>query len=48
MVARAGELLCIPPNAPHAVEALEDSIAIDVFSPARADWAAGDDSYFRR
>jgi quercetin dioxygenase-like cupin family protein len=48
VVARAGEVLCIPPRVPHEAEALEDSIDIDVFSPARADWAAKDDAYLRR
>jgi quercetin dioxygenase-like cupin family protein len=44
---RAGEALTIPPNAPHLVEALEDSRALDVFSPVREDWIRGDDAYLR-
>jgi quercetin dioxygenase-like cupin family protein len=44
----AGDLLQIPPNAPHLVEALEDSAATDLFSPAREDWIRGDDAYLRR
>jgi quercetin dioxygenase-like cupin family protein len=47
-VVRAGEVLHIPPHAPHAVEALEDSVVVDLFSPARDDWASGDDAYLRR
>lgn len=47
LVLKAGEALAIPPNAPHAVEALEDSVATDVFSPAREDWIRGDDAYLR-
>ena len=47
-VVRAGECLAIPPREPHRVEALEDSIAVDVFSPAREDWIRGDDAYLRR
>jgi len=47
-VVRAGEFLAIPPYAPHAVEALEDSAVMDIFSPAREDWIRGDDSYLRR
>ncbi len=43
----AGETLTIPPNAPHLVEALEDSLATDVFSPIREDWIRGDDAYLR-
>ena len=44
---RAGEVLVIPPNVPHGAEALEDTVVTDIFSPARADWASGDDSYLR-
>jgi quercetin dioxygenase-like cupin family protein len=44
---RSGESVQIPINVPHAVEALEDSVAFDLFSPVRADWIAGDDSYLR-
>lgn len=44
---KAGEMLCIPPHAPHAVVALEDSVALDVFNPAREDWMSGDDGYLR-
>jgi quercetin dioxygenase-like cupin family protein len=36
-VLRAGDVLRIPPDAPHMLEALEDSLATDVFSPARED-----------
>jgi unsaturated pyranuronate lyase len=44
---RAGEILCIPPNAPHEVIALEDSVALDIFTPPRQDWIDGDDAYLR-
>lgn len=46
-ILRSGETLTIPPNAPHLVEALEDSRALDVFSPVREDWIRGDDAYLR-
>lgn len=42
-----GELLVIPPNVPHKVTALEDTMVLDTFSPAREDWEKGDDSYLR-
>ena len=42
-----GEVMEIAPNLPHSVEALEDSIAIDVFNPVREDWLRGDDAYLR-
>jgi quercetin dioxygenase-like cupin family protein len=46
-VLRAGDVLLIPPDAPHMVEALEDSVAVDLFSPRREDWIRGDDAYLR-
>ena len=46
-VLRAGEAVVIPPDAPHMVEALEDSLAVDLFSPPREDWIRGDDAYLR-
>ncbi len=45
---RAGEVLCIPPGVPHAAEALEDTLDLDVFVPARADWKESGDDYLRR
>ena len=47
-IVRAGGILTIPPHAPHGVEVLEDSVAVDVFSPPREDWKRGDDAYLRR
>jgi quercetin dioxygenase-like cupin family protein len=44
----AGESMPLPANVPHEVEALEDSLVLDVFSPAREDWIRGDDAYLRR
>jgi quercetin dioxygenase-like cupin family protein len=43
----AGDAVVIPPDSPHRVEALEDSLAVDVFSPPREDWIRGDDAYLR-
>jgi len=37
-VVRAGETLVIPPNMPHGVVALEDTVVFDVFAPRRDDW----------
>lgn len=39
IIVRAGEVIVIPSGAPHQVEALDDALVIDTFSPARADWA---------
>ena len=44
---RAGEILTIPPDVPHQVIALEDSVALDIFNPPRQDWIDGDDAYLR-
>ena len=47
-IVRAGEALCIPSNVPHKVVALEDTHAMDIFSPIRMDWLTGQDSYLRK
>jgi len=48
IVVRPGEVLHIPSHVPHRVVALEDSLALDVFSPVRTDWLTGQDDYLRR
>jgi quercetin dioxygenase-like cupin family protein len=47
IVVHAGEVLCIPPNMPHAAVALEDTVDLDVFNPPRQDWINKSDSYLR-
>jgi quercetin dioxygenase-like cupin family protein len=47
-VLQGGQTLVIPPNVPHSVEALEDVVAVDIFSPIREDWIRGDDAYLRQ
>ena len=47
LTVRAGELLVIPANMPHAAVALEDTLDLDVFAPPRADWIAGTDAYLK-
>ncbi len=47
-VVKAGQVLRIPPNVPHSAEAMEDSVAVDLFSPPREDWIRGDDAYLRK
>ena len=47
LVVRAGEVLVIPGNLPHAAEALEDTVDFDIFAPPRQDWIAKDDAYLR-
>ena len=46
-IVRAGEVLIIPGNVPHAAEALEDTVDFDIFAPPRQDWIAKDDAYLR-
>lgn len=41
------ETIVVPSGARHTVEALEDSLVLDVFAPARDDWIRGDDAYLR-
>ena len=45
---RAGEVISLPSNVPHAAEALEDTRVIDLFSPPREDWLNRTDDYLRR
>jgi len=47
-VVSGSQSLVIPPNVPHAVVALEDSVATDIFTPRREDWISGDDAYLRK
>jgi quercetin dioxygenase-like cupin family protein len=45
---RAGDVIVLPSNVPHAAEAIEDTRVIDVFSPPREDWLNRTDTYLRR
>jgi quercetin dioxygenase-like cupin family protein len=46
-VVRAGEFFFLPPHIPHAALALEDTVAIDTFTPPRQDWLDKTDHYLR-
>ncbi len=48
LVARAGDIVIIPPNVPHGIGALEDSAFIEFFTPVREDWLRGEDQYLRK
>jgi quercetin dioxygenase-like cupin family protein len=48
VVLTAGDVLHILPNLVHSALALEDSVAVELFSPRREDWIRGDDSYLRK
>jgi quercetin dioxygenase-like cupin family protein len=43
----AGQSVTIPPDVPHSVVAIEDTVVVDVFAPRREDWIRGDDAYLR-
>ena len=43
----AGDSLLLPSNLPHRVLALEDTEALDLFSPPRQDWIDKTDDYLR-
>ena len=44
---RAGDVVLLPSNVPHAAEAMADTRVLDVFSPPREDWLNRTDSYLR-
>ncbi|HEV2182831.1 MAG TPA: cupin domain-containing protein [Candidatus Acidoferrales bacterium] len=46
-ILRNGEMLLIPANVPHAAEALEDTVDMDIFGPPREDWIKKTDAYLR-
>ena len=47
-IVSSNQLINIPSNVKHRVEALEDTLAYDIFSPIRQDWLEGDDAYLRK
>ena len=48
VVVRAGEVLHLPGNVPHAAHALEDTLDVDVFYPPREDLLNKTDAYLRK
>ena len=48
VLVRAGDIVLIPSNVPHAAEAVEDTLDVDFFAPRREDWIAKDDAYLRK
>ena len=45
-IMKAGDIMIIPPNIPHEFMFPEDTIDIDIFIPARQDWADGTTTYY--
>jgi signal transduction histidine kinase len=48
VVVNVGEVLVIPPNVPHSIVAMEDTVCVGFFAPAREDWLRGEDQYLRK
>lgn len=48
VILKPGEVLHILPNLVHSAQALEDSVAVEFFSPRREDWIRGDSSYMQK
>jgi quercetin dioxygenase-like cupin family protein len=48
LIVSAGQVLVIPPDVPHQAVALDQTLALDNFSPIRQDWLDHTDSYFRQ
>ena len=47
VLVNAGEVIVIPPNLLHGVEALHDTVEYDVFNPPRQDWIDPDSGFLR-
>lgn len=47
ILVKSGEVLHLPSHLSHEVEALENTIALDLFSPPREDWINKEDDYLR-
>ena len=47
-IVREGEVRGLFAWIEHQVEALDDTLTLDIFSPIRHDWLNGTDDYFRR
>ena len=47
-IVREGEVLVIPSWIEHQVEALDDTLTLDIFSPIRQDWLDHTDTYFHK
>ncbi len=47
VLVRAGEVILIPSGMLHAVDALEDTLEYDVFTPPRQDWTDPGSTFLR-
>ncbi len=48
MILTAGNVLVIPAEVPHMAIAVEETLALDTFSPIRQDWLDHTDTYFQQ
>lgn len=47
VTAHAGDIVVIPSNVPHEAHAVEDTDALDTFSPRRDDWRRNEIDYMK-
>jgi quercetin dioxygenase-like cupin family protein len=47
VVLNTDETMIVPPNVPHGLAILEDTVLLDFFAPERRDWLRGEDQYLR-
>jgi len=47
-IVKAGDVISLPSNVPHEFIALEDTIDIDYFTPARQDWIDNTATYLKK
>jgi len=45
---RDNQVLAIPPGVEHSSQVLEDTIALDICTPARLDWITGEDKFLHQ
>ncbi|HKP86719.1 MAG TPA: cupin domain-containing protein [Blastocatellia bacterium] len=45
---RDNQMLAIPPGVEHSSQVLEDTVALDICTPARLDWITGEDKFLHQ
>jgi quercetin dioxygenase-like cupin family protein len=48
VILRDNQMLSIPPGVEHSSQVLEDTIALDICTPARLDWITGEDKFLHQ
>jgi len=47
-IVSAGEIIIVPEGVEHAIDVLEDSLVVDVFSPPKTDYLQKKESYLKK